>query len=135
MRPRRGRGLRGPLVLPGPLSAANVPGVQSPRAEFDGLVVAVIERLRRRWTVALREVEFAVEEAPLLPEDWTGVEVPLASLLQWPGSRHVRVVVFRLPLVARAKGRHQLAQAISVVLAEQLGALWHLDPEDVDPPA
>lgn len=129
-RSRRGRGVRGPLTLPGPLTPGNVPVVRSPRSEFDALVVAVVERLRRRRGAQLDAVEFAVEDAPLLPPAWSADEVPLGSLVREP---QVRVVVFRLPLAARADGRDATMRAIGAVLAEQLGALWQIDPADVDP--
>jgi hypothetical protein len=42
-------------------------------------------------------VEFAVEETPLVPDDWDAATVPLASLVRGSGGTPTRLVLFRRP--------------------------------------
>src|SRR5690606_12764347 len=79
VRDRRGRGPRGPAFLPGPLSPAAVPAARSRRERFDRTVVSVAAELERRWGEHLGGAEFAVEETPWLPDDWSTDVVPLAA--------------------------------------------------------
>lgn len=135
MRERRGRGKRGPLVLAGPLTPSGVPMTKSPRDDFDALVLSVVDRLRPRLRTELDSVEFGVEEAPLLPDAWDGSEVPLTSIVQAPGDRgqRSRIVLFRLPIVARSSGPVSLTEVVHTIVVEQLADLWNRDVDDIDP--
>ena len=59
---RRGRGRRGPAVLPGPLTLHGVPRTRSDRERFDLLVLDAVSAMLEQWPEELREVEFAVED-------------------------------------------------------------------------
>ncbi|MGH3423972.1 MAG: metallopeptidase family protein [Nocardioidaceae bacterium] len=133
MRTRRGRGKRGPLALPGPLAPGGVPVVRSPREEFDATVLASIERLRPRFADELDRVEFGVEDVPLLPQAWSGAEVPLASVVRPESSTAPRVVLFRLPVSQRARGRDELEDLVLTLVIEQLAVLWDRDADEIDP--
>lgn len=124
--------MRGPAVLAGPLSPRNVPRVMGPREAFDTLVLALVEDLATRWE-ELRRVEFAVEEAPLLPEDWSASSVPLASLVPASGSTPTRLVLFRRPMELRCETRADLSAMILTVLVEQAAELLGRPPEEIDP--
>ena len=89
----RGRGRRGPQVLPGPLSPHGVPAMSSRRAQFDELVLSVVHDLEERWRDELGLVEFAVEETPWMPDDWSSGTVPLASLVRGSGDKPTRLTV------------------------------------------
>lgn len=132
-RDRRGRGMRGPAVLPGPLSPRGVPGTRSPREVFDTIVLAVVHRLEDRWREQLGVVEFAVEETPIVPQDWAGETVPLASLVRGTGATPTRIVLFRRPIELRCETRSDLNAMVLAVLVEQVAELLALRPEDVDP--
>ena len=84
-RDRRGRGMRGPGLLPGPHSPRGVPAARSRKAAFDALVLTLVQELDSRWHAELGLVEFAVEETPLVPDDWDADTVPLASLVRGTG--------------------------------------------------
>ena len=132
-RDRRGRGRRGPAVLPGPLTPRGVPRTRSDRERFDLLVLDAVSALLEQWPEELREVEFAVEDTPVVPPDWTAPTVPLASLVRREGSRSPRVVVFRRPLELRAEGLGDLAALVHAVVVEQVAELLGRAPEEVDP--
>ncbi len=132
-RDRRGRGPRGPAVLPGPISPHGVPAVRSPKADFDALVLAVVEDLEARWHAELGLVEFAVEETPIVPDDWEAATVPLASLVRGTGGQPTRLVLFRRPIELRCESRTELSAMILTVLVEQVSELLGRDPEEVDP--
>jgi hypothetical protein len=132
-RDRRGRGMRGPLALPGPHSPQGPPLTLSPVAEFDAVVAEMVERLERRWAEELRGVEFGVEEAPWVDDDWHPDSVPLATHVLAEGKRPSRVVVYRLPLRRRAIGRHHLRALVLDALVDQVAQLLGRTPEEIDP--
>ena len=132
-RDRRGRGMRGPALLPGPLAPGGVPRARSPREAFDALVVAVLQELETRWHDELGLVEFAVEETPLLPDDWDAHTVPLASLVRGTGAEPTRLVLFRRPIELRAETRGDLSALVLTVLVEQVSELLGRSPEEIDP--
>ena len=132
-RDRRGRGRRGPAVLPGPLTPQGVPGVRSHRDRFDLLVLDAVTTVLEQWPDELREVEFAVEDVPVVPADWAAPTVPLASLVRREGTQAPRVVVFRRPLELRAESVADLASLVHAVVVEQVAELLGREPEEVDP--
>ena len=120
-------------MLPGPLSPRSVPRDRSRRADFDALVLAVVHDLEARWHAELGLVEFAVEETPLVPDDWDSDTVPLASLVPGSGSKPTRLVLFRRPIELRAEGRAELSAMVLTVLVEQVSELLGRPPEEIDP--
>jgi hypothetical protein len=125
--------MRGPGLLPGPLSPAGVPAARTPREAFDAIVVAVLEELESRWHAELGLVEFAVEETPMVPDDWDAGTVPLASLVRGTGGAPTRLVLFRRPIELRAETRSDLSAMVLTVLVEQVSELLGRPPEEIDP--
>ncbi|HSE55707.1 MAG TPA: metallopeptidase family protein [Nocardioidaceae bacterium] len=125
--------MRGPAVLPGPLSPRGVPGNRSPREIFDAVVLAAVRRLEERWHDELGLIEFAVEETPIVPDDWAADSVPLASLVRGSGATPTRLVLFRRPIELRCETRSDLDAMVLTVLVEQVSELLGLPPEDIDP--
>lgn len=120
-------------MLPGPLSPRGVPRERSRRADFDALVLAVVHDLEARWHAELGLIEFAVEETPLVPDDWEADTVPLASLVPGSGGKPTRLVLFRRPIELRAEGRAELSAMVLTVLVEQMSELLGRPPEEIDP--
>src|ERR671921_1338738 len=112
MRDRRGRGPRGPMALPGPLSPRSVPVHRPARAAFDLLVGDVIAALEPHFAVEPDHVQVVVEEAPLLPPEWTD-DVPLSIVA--PGPEGARVVLFRIPIAQRCSGNEDLEDLVWTV--------------------
>jgi predicted Zn-dependent protease with MMP-like domain len=110
-----------------------VPLVRSPRSRFDDLVLGIVEDIESRWHAELGLVEFAVEETPMVPDDWSADTVPLATLVRGSGGRPTRLVLFRRPIELRAENRTDLSAMVLTVLVEQVSELLGLPPEDVDP--
>jgi predicted Zn-dependent protease with MMP-like domain len=125
--------MRGPTVLPGPLSPYGVPRVRNGREEFDNLVLSVVRELEKRWSEELGPVEFAVEETPLLPDDWDADTVPLASVVKGSGGKPTRLVLFRRPIELRCESKADLSAMVFTVLVEQLSELLGHPPEEIDP--
>ncbi len=125
--------MRGPAVLPGPLSPRGVPLTRTPRELFDAVVLAVVRRLEERWHDQLGLLEFAVEETPLVPDDWDAPDVPLASLVPGHGAAPTRLVLFRRPIELRSETRTDLEAMVHTVLVEQVSEVLGIPPEDVDP--
>jgi len=115
------------------LTPHGVPGARTERERFDLFVLDAVSALLERWPEELRDVEFAVEDIPVVPADWTAPTVPLASLVPREGSRAPRVVVFRRPLELRAEGLSDLAALVHAVVVEQVAELLGREPEEVDP--
>ena len=120
-------------MLPGPLTPHGVPAMSSRRAQFDELVLSVVHDLEERWRDELGLVEFAVEETPLMPDDWSSTTVPLASLVRGSGTRPTRLVLFRRPIELRSETRDDLAALVLTVLVEQVSELLGRPPEEIDP--
>lgn len=125
--------MRGPAVLAGPLSPRGVPSVRTPREVFDAIVLGVVRRLEDRWHDELGLIEFAVEETPIVPDDWSADTVPLASLVRATGSTPTRLVLFRRPIELRCETRSDLNALVLTVLVEQVSEHLGLPPEEIDP--
>lgn len=125
--------MRGPEVLPGPLSPRGVPRTRSKSDAFDSLVLDVVEDLEERWAAELAQVEFAVEETPLVPDDWTADTVPLAALVRGTATTPTRLVLFRRPIELRSETRADLSAMVLTVLVEQVSELLGRPPEEIDP--
>jgi hypothetical protein len=110
-----------------------VPGTRSPGEVFDAIVLAAVRRLEERWQDQLGLIEFAVEETPIVPQDWAADTVPLASLVRGSGATPTRVVLFRRPIELRSETRSDLEAMVFTVLVEQVSELLGLRPEEVDP--
>lgn len=134
-RDRRGRGMRGPAVLPASLGphAKRPPRPRTKRDVFDQIVVDLVSDLEERWSARLGLVEYAVEDVPSVPDDWESGAVPLSSLVPGTGRTPSRIVLFRRPLEHRAADRLDLEGLVLTVLVEQVADLLGIPPESVDP--
>ena len=122
--------MRGPGILP---RQPGVPELPTSRERFDELVLDVVTVIDRRWSDRLGLVEYAVEDAPQIPDDWDSPHVPLSSLVRGSGGRPTRLVLFRRPIEHRCETRADLAAMVLTVLVEQVAELLGIDAEDVDP--
>lgn len=133
-RDRRGRGLRGPGVLP---HRPGQPFGRTRRERFDDLVLGIVTALDERWHEQLVSVtgqlEYAVEDIPQLPPDWSGDSVPLSSLVRGSRTAPTRLVVFRRPIEQRCDTPEDLEALVLMVVAEQLAELLSVPPEDIHP--
>lgn len=129
-RDRRGRGMRGPAVLP---KRPGKPELRSRRERFDQLVLSVVTEIDLRWQDRLGLVEYAVEDAPLIPDDWSTTTVPLSSLVRGTGANPTRLVLFRRPIEQRAETRGDLEALVLTVVVEQVAELLGIDADQVDP--
>lgn len=112
-----------------------VPGrsiARSQRRRFDDLVVTVVSEIEARWADRLGLVEYGVEDAPQVPEDWDNSHVPLAALVRRSAGVGARIVLFRRPIEHRAASREELEGLVLTVLVEQVAELLGLPPEIVD---
>ncbi len=118
------------MALPGPLSPRSVPAHRSARESFDLLVGDVLGALDHHFSAEPDHVDIIVEEAPILPPEWTD-EVPMSILVALAG--RARIVLFRLPMTHRCQSRTELEDLVWGVVLERLGEVWHLSPDDLDP--
>ena len=129
-RDRRGRGMRGPGVMP---PAPGEPAGRTRGERFDSLVLGIVTEIDERWADRLGLLEYAVEDAPQLPDDWHPDTVPLSSLVRGVKGEPTRLVVFRRPLEHRAETRGELEALVLTVVVEQVAELLGVDAELVDP--
>jgi predicted Zn-dependent protease with MMP-like domain len=121
---------------------AHLPLARKPAEQFDEIVLDVVDHLEHRWRDQLTTLEFAVEDVPppeLLVDEHGQPAVPLARLL--PAGTDAsgaafpaRIVVFRRPLEARARGPEDLADLVHDVVVDEVARHLGLDPDIVDPP-
>lgn len=129
-RDRRGRGQRGPGIVP---IDPRIPERPTRRERFDRMVLDIVTEIDTRWHKQLGLVEYAVEDTPLLPDDWGEETVPLSSLVRGTGGDPTRLVVFRRPIEHRCESRAELEAMVLTLVVEQVAELLGLPPEDVDP--
>ena len=122
--------MRGPAGLPRTLGT---PATRTQRMRFDSVVLDVVRVLDARWHDHLGLVEYAVEDTPLVPDDWDDEGVPLASLVRGQGATPSRLVLFRRPIEHRCETRADLDALVLTILVEQVAELLGIDPADVDP--
>lgn len=134
LRDRHGRGMRGPELLPPTAPRQRRVRPRPTRRErFDALVLGVVTEVDERWQDRLGLVEYAVEDTPLVPDDWSEDTVPLSSLIRGVGSSPSRLVLFRRPIERRCPDREALEAMVLTIVVEQVAELLGMDAEDVDP--
>jgi predicted Zn-dependent protease with MMP-like domain len=121
--------MRGPGVVP---DRPGTTALRTARQRFDQLVLDVVTPLDERWHRHLGLVEYAVEDAPMLPDDWGDETVPLSSLVRGKGQEPTRLVIFRRPIEHRSTSRDELEALVHTVVVEQLAELLNLTPGQVD---
>ncbi|MGF7236613.1 MAG: metallopeptidase family protein [Frankia sp.] len=129
----------------GLLVTSDVPIRRSRAERFDDLVLDAVEHLEQRWSEQLSDVEFAVEDVPVLPpanqaEAGADVDhdpVPLTRYIPATGSGRsavpARIVVYRRPLEARALDREDLAELVLDVIVHEVADMLGVEPEVIDP--
>jgi predicted Zn-dependent protease with MMP-like domain len=122
--------MRGPGVLP---RHPGTPELRTRRERFDDLALAIVTEVDARWQDRLGLVEYAVEDAPQIPDDWDSAVVPLASLVRGSGATPTRLVLFRRPIEHRCETRDELEALVLTVVVEQVAELLGIDAELVDP--
>jgi hypothetical protein len=122
--------MRGPAVVP---DRPGEPMLPTARERFDELVLDLVSDLEKRWADRLGLVEYAVEDTPHIPDDWTSGIVPLSSLIRGSGGKATKLVLFRRPIEHRSETRADLEALVLTVLVEQVAELLGIDPVDVDP--
>jgi predicted Zn-dependent protease with MMP-like domain len=122
--------MRGPAVLPGQPAGLRR---RTPRERFDDLVLDVVTDIDHRWQDRLGLLEYAVEDAPQIPDDWGSGTVPMSSLVRGAGATPTRLVLFRRPIEHRCETRSDLETMVLTVVVEQVAELLGIDPQLVDP--
>lgn len=122
--------MRGPAVVP---LRPGHPELRGRRERFDELVLDVVTEIDLRWQDRLGLVEYAVEDAPQIPDDWDSETVPLSSLVRGSGPSPSRLVLFRHPIEHRSSSRSELEAMVRTVVVEQVAELLGIDAELVDP--
>ena len=122
--------MRGPGVLP---RTPGVPERPTDGERFDQLVLDVVSEVDERWSSRLGVLEYAVEDAPQIPDDWHPETVPLSSLVRGAKGAPTRLVVFRRPIEHRSESRSELEALVLAVVVEQVAELLGIDAELVDP--
>jgi predicted Zn-dependent protease with MMP-like domain len=122
--------MRGPGVLP---KRPGEPELRTARERFDDLTLDIVTDIDKRWQDRLGLVEYAVEDAPQIPDDWHAETVPLSSLVRGTGPNPTRLVLFRRPIEHRCETRADLEAMVLTVVVEQVAELLGIDAELVDP--
>ncbi|GAB3777500.1 metallopeptidase family protein [Nocardioides ungokensis] len=122
--------MRGPAVVP---RDPGRPELRTARERFDDLALSIVTEIDERWQDRLGLVEYAVEDAPQIPDDWDSGTVPLSSLVRGTGGDPTRLVLFRRPIEHRCETRTDLEAMVLTVVVEQVAELLGIEAEQVDP--
>ncbi len=117
--------MRGPAVMP---RLPGRPELRTRRERFDDLVLSIVTEIDERWQERLGLVEYAVEDTPQIPDDWSTETVPLSSLIRGSGTTPSRLVVFRRPIEHRCESRAELEAMLLTVIVEQVAELLGATP-------
>lgn len=118
------------MALPGPLSPNTVPAHRSPRESFDLLVTDILAALEPHFSIEPDHVEIVVEEAPLLPPEWSD-EVPMSIVVT--AGEATRILLFRIPISHRCTSAEDVEELVWSVILDRLAEVWHMSPDDLDP--
>lgn len=134
-RERHGRGLRGRLALPNPLTGAPVPvtGRQGKREFFTMCVHDALAQITDHCPRALTGIDVGVEEVPTVLPAWAPDRVPLAAAMSATPTANGQVVVFRRPLERRAHSRAGLRILVFRTIVEQLSEITGISVDEIDP--
>lgn len=127
-RDRRGRGIRGPISIPGPLTPAGLSINSDRQREFESYVLAALNSMSQAIEAAELQVEVAVEAAPLLPDTWDD-PVP-ASIMTKKRNMHT-IVIYRLPITQRARNSAEVLAIVWDVLSLRVAELLGTHPDDL----
>jgi predicted Zn-dependent protease with MMP-like domain len=122
--------MRGPAVTP---AVPGRPELPTARERFDELALEIVTEIDQRWQDRLGLVEYAVEDTPQIPDDWTSDTVPLSSLVRGSGADPTRLVLFRRPIEHRCDSRRDLEAMLLTVVVEQVAELLGIEADEVDP--
>lgn len=134
-RERHGRGLRGPMAAPNPITGAPLPLKQRPRGAdyFAQCLGASIARTAAACPRAVVGIDIGFEEVPGNLTGWHSERVPLAAAVPAQAGQNGQVVLFRRPLEHRAHSRADLRRVVHRALVEQLSALTGIGVDELDP--
>jgi len=114
--------MRGPAIAP---ALPGRPELPTRGQRFDELVLETVRDIDTRWQDRLGLVEYAVEDAPQIPDDWSSGTVPLSSLVRGSGATPTRLVLFRRPIEHRSESRSDLeAMVLTVVVRARARRRW-----------
>jgi Zincin-like metallopeptidase len=132
-RDRHGRGLRGPLALPNPLTTRRAqPAHPVNKADFfTEAVHDAVDRVGLQCPDVLVGITFGIEDVPQMV--WSGDQVPLAAALEGTADQAAQVVIYRRPLEHRAVSRRGLRILVYRTIVEQLSALTGRSVDEIDP--
>ncbi len=134
-RERHGRGLRGPLAAPNPITGAPIALRQRPRPSdfFAACLKASVARTAAACPRALVGIDIGYEEVPGNLDAWQSVRVPVAASVPVRPGQNGQVVLFRRPLEHRATSRADLRRLVHRTLVEQLSAVTGIGLDELDP--
>ena len=136
-RDRHGRGLRGPLAAPNPLTGAPMPLRYATRGveTFTACLRASVARIEVACPRALAGLDVGFEDVPSLT-GWVD-QVPLASAFSARpsagGMQNGQIVLYRRPIEHRANTRKELAALVHRTVLEQLSAITGISTDELDP--
>ena len=114
----------------------HLPGHLTRREIFDDTVLESAEALMDRFGRRLEHLAVSVQEIPTTdPAPWEMQAVPLGRYIAPDRDHPPQIVLYRRPIASRCSAPGDLEMLVRQVLAEQIGAMLAMDPEDVDPGA
>lgn len=133
-RERHGRGLRGVLALPNPVTGAPMPVRYRarPAEYFTTCIKESVARIAQTAPQALGGVDIGYEDVPTLNSAWYD-RAPLAAAVSARPGHNAQIVLYRRPLEHRANSRRELASLVHRTIVEQLAAITGMDASELEP--
>lgn len=110
------------------------PGARTRSETFDELVLDAVERVERRLTAGLGNIEVAVELVPPSdPAPWEPQEPPMSRLFPADHDLPARIVLYRRPIETKVPDRRDLPAVVNDIVVEQLAGALGVEPTLLDP--
>lgn len=123
------RRARGPLALPGPLTADRIPRPVSLSRRFDQCVESVVATLEPQLRARRPGVDIIIDHAPILPSDWEH-PVPLNSIVDTESPW--QLVLFRRPHCDHADSVAMLGQLVWQTITTNLSYIWDITIDELE---
>ncbi len=134
-RDRHGRGLRGPMALPNPLTGAPMPlRLRTGRVEiFTACVRFSVQQINHACPRALVGIDVGFEDVPSSLGGWQHDRVPLAAAIAARPQQNGQIVLYRRPIEHRTATRKALRVLVHRTIVEQLSAITGIGTDELDP--
>ncbi len=122
-----GRGLRGIIIPP------NLMGYRTKQKYFEQTIIDIAKKAQAKWP-QITKIEFCTQNVPPSdPAPWEGNEIILGRTFDqdWTHNLPARIVLYKLPILARAKNKFEIKNILQDIICQQLSYILNISDKEV----